>query len=113
MNDIDFLFWLSTFVVVAWPVLVTALVYVILRPRITRTRAYFVASVLTGYAISLLTPVAIVFGAMFLGWVGEMAVVAAILWSTPVVVVLATVAAVYWSGRYGATDSNSNPADPA
>ncbi len=108
MNDMDFLFWLSTFVVVAWPPLVTVLVYAILRSRIARPTPYFIASTLTGYALSLLTPVVIVFGGMLLGVVAEMAVVSAILLSTPLVVVLVTVSTVFWSSRYGASDSGGS-----
>lgn len=111
MNDMDFMTWLAAFVVVAWPPLVTVLVYAILRSRITRPTPYFVASTLTGYALSLLTPVAIVFGGMLLGVVAEMAVVSAILLSTPLVVVLVTVSTVFWSSRYGESVSSRDADD--
>ena len=111
MNDIDFLLWLSTFAVVAWPALVTVLVYLIQRSRITRPTSYFIAGLLTGYVLSLLTPLVIVFGAILLGAVAEMAAVYAILLATPVIVVLTTVSAVYWSGRYGEANSEASPTD--
>ena len=113
MNEMDVLFWVATLAVVAWPALVTLLVYLIQRSRVTHTTSYFVASVMTGYALSLLTPAVIVFGGILLGAVAEMAVVYAILLSTPVIVVLTTVSAVYWSGRYGEPDSPASTVDAA
>lgn len=100
MGDGVFMTRFLAFLMVAWPAIVTLLVYMARRSRITRVARYFVASLLSGYALSLLVPLGIVFAGMLLGAVAEVATFFAIVFSIPLLLVLQTGVAVFWSGRF-------------
>jgi len=89
-------------VMVAWPVAATAVVSLFRRSRIEHRGRFLLASILTGYALSLFVPVAILLAGFLIGWVAEVATLYAILLSPPVLVVVQLAAALLWAGRFGA-----------
>lgn len=86
---------------VAGPPILTTIVLLVRRSRVTRVVPYLLASVVTGYALSVGVPLSIVLVSMLLGAVAEVAALIAIVFSIPLLLALQTGAAVLWATRFG------------
>jgi hypothetical protein len=94
MSDGVLITRLFAFVVVGWPFVAVALVYLVRRSRISSAGKYFAKALAVGYGLSLLGPFAMLALFFLFGLVAEVATLYTIFFGLPIFAVLPVVVAV-------------------